>query len=199
VKCLLCALLSLLATPAVAARPQLLGAVGVGLDVEPDRKLSDHSVDSQVLEAFTFEGEILGSDFGLLVRGMGVDGSMDYQDAGFDRLQFSVAGTWRPFVENAQGPGYGMLVLRRVSLELGFAYQRLLAARNTGDSFGIHVGAHADLPLLLRPDDSGPMLRLSVQRPLVLADDTLVTSISQNKFTVGAPTVQWAIAFAVAF
>jgi hypothetical protein len=170
------------------ARPMLVAGVSAGVDVEtgPVRGL----------EAFAFEGEAMGELFGLVVRGLGANGSSDYMYTGFDRLNFALAASYRPFGRQG-GPGYGALVLRRLAIEAGLAYQHAEAGFDSSDNVGLHVAAHLDLPL--SRSESGPMIRLVVQRPFLLTDAKLVVGPNTQPRDTGDPAVQQLVGLAVAF
>ncbi|HJZ84083.1 MAG TPA: hypothetical protein VKN99_02890 [Polyangia bacterium] len=191
----------LAAAGSARARPVLVAGVGAGVDVEPSRPnpAQGGSYPSADLAAFSFEGEILWSQLGLLARGVGVDGSIDYQSTGFDRFALTVAGTFRPLAHRLRPDSYARVVASRLAVELGLTYQRILATYNTADNLGLHLGAHADFPLGMPQDDHGVFVRLIVQRPIILIDDTISNGIAPDPFNAGAPSVQLLGVLAVAF
>jgi hypothetical protein len=196
-------LVVLLAWPfTAAARPLLVAGIGGGFDFEPRRTFPDRTIESATLGSFAFEGEVMGDRFGLLVRGVGTDGSDDYMATGFDRFGVSVAATFRPlsYFRFAAGPGYGAQVARRFALEAGVMYQRILASFNTADNFGIHLGVHDDFPLGgTDASGRGVFLRLTLQRPIIILDDTISNGIESLPIHASGPIVQTLAALAVGF
>ena len=192
----------LLATGVVAhaqSRPTLAAAVGAGVDFEPARDVGGRTVTS-TLTSYEFEGEIQWQQLGLIARGVGTDGSIDYTNVGFDRIELVAGGSWRPFATRVVGDEWHHMAARRLALELGFAYQHIVAALDDANTLGLHVGMHADLPLILHEGPQVPFVRIVVQRSFILAGDTVTnTAFGAARIDPGTPAIQALIAFGLAW
>ena len=184
------------------SRPTLAAAVGGGFDFEPSRTLPNVGAVSSTLGSFEFEGEILWRELGLLARGIGTDGSIDYDAVGFDRLELIGGGSWRPLARHVKGSGWVDIVARRLSVEAGLAYQHCTAGLSATDTWGLHLGAHADFPLLPRETGTTPFVRLIAQRTFLIDSGDKISVLLRN-FTgtvePGTPPLQILFAFGVAW
>jgi hypothetical protein len=191
-----------IAAPAGAApRPLLAASAGMGFDVEGDRTLTNgNNLGAHLLNAFGCEGEIMANPVGLVLRMVGVDGSDDYMHTSFDRLDFTVAASFRPFTLRPPRRGYGQVVLRRLAVEGGFMFEHILGTTMTSANLiGIHVGAHVDVPFSAAFEGAGPFLRVVVQRNLLLDNDTVSTSLQSDMIKANAAALQTLIALGVGF
>jgi len=181
-------------------RPTLAAAVGAGVDLEPARDIAGRGTVTSTLGSYEFEGEILWQEVGLLARGVGTNGSIDYHNVGFDRLELVAGGSFRPLAKHMPGSGYGQIVARRLALEAGLAYQRIIAALDDANTLGIHIGAHADFPLIVRDQGTGPMLRVILQRSFIIAGDTVTnTAFGSARIDPGTPAMQLLFALGVSW
>jgi hypothetical protein len=194
-------LLLVVPLPALAQnRPTLAAAVGAGLDLEPARDVAGRGTVTSTLGSYEFEGEIQWREFGLIARGVGTSGSIDYHNVGFDRLELMTGVSWRPLARRVDGGGWGQMVARRVALEAGVAYQRIVAALDDANTLGIHIGMHADFPLLAREGGTLPMVRVVVQRSFIMAGDTVTnTAFGPQAIDPGTPAVQVLFAFGISW
>jgi hypothetical protein len=189
----------LAALPAWAQeRPTLTAAVGAGVDLEPAREVSGRGTVTATLGSYEFEGEILWTELGLIARGVGTNGSIDYKDAGFDRLELMLGGSWRPLARRVHGDRWGAMVARRLAVEVGLAYQRIVAALDDANTIGLHVGVHADLPLYPRETGTVPLVRIVVQRSLIMIGDS-VGNTALGTIDAGTPALQALVALGVSW
>ena len=181
-------------------RPTLVAAVGAGVDIEPARDVMNRGTVTSTLASYEFEGEILWRELGLIARGVGTDGSIDFQNVGFDRLELMIGGSWRPFAARVSGEEWHHMVARRLTLEAGLAYQHIVAALDDANTLGLHVGLHGDLPLVQHEGGRVPFVRIVVQRTFIFAGDTVTnTAFGAARIDPGTPAIQALVAFGVAW
>jgi hypothetical protein len=196
------AFILVIATAGVAqaqTRPTLAAAVGAGVDIEPARDVMNRTVTS-TLGSYEFEGEIQWRELGLIARGVGTDGSIDFHNVGFDRLELMLGGGWRPFASRVAGQEWHHMVARRFTLEAGLAYQHIVAALDDANTLGLHVGFHGDLPLVQHEGSRVPFVRIIVQRTFIFAGDTVTnTAFGAARIDPGTPAIQMLVAFGIAW
>jgi hypothetical protein len=181
-------------------RPTLAAAVGAGVDLEPARDVAGRGTVTSTLGSYEFEGEIQWQEVGLLARGVGTNGSIDYHNVGFDRLELVAGGSFRPLAKHMPGSGWGAIVARRLAVEAGLAYQRIVAALDDANTLGIHIGAHADFPLVAREFGAVPMIRVILQRSFIIAGDTVTnTAFGSAPIDPGTPALQMLFALGVSW
>jgi hypothetical protein len=186
------------------SRPTLAAAVGYGVDFEPQRTLPNAGSVSSTLGSYEFEGEILWRELGLIARGVGTDGSIDYDAVGFDRLELIGGGSWRPLARRVLGTRWIDIVARRLSMEAGLSYQQITAGLSSTHLWGLHLGAHADFPLFARDAGTTPFIRLIAQRAFLIDTGDKVNVLvrpCQGMCLVepGTPPLQILFAFGVAW
>jgi hypothetical protein len=105
-------------------------------------------------------------------------------------------------VRHVHGERWVHIVARRVAVEAGLAFQHCTAGLSDTNTWGVHLGAHADFPLLPREGPATPFIRLVAQRTF-LFDTGDKISVLLRHFTgtvePGTPPLQILFAFGVAW
>jgi hypothetical protein len=116
-------------------------------------------------------------------------------------LELVVGGSFRPLALRANGDGWVRMVARRLSVEGGLAYQRLIAGLDDANTLGLHIGFHGDLPLVAEEGGKIPFVRVIAQRSFILAGDTInVTNRTfSGRIDPGTPALQVLFALGVSW
>jgi hypothetical protein len=120
----------------------------------------------------------MGQGAGFLVRAVGLMGEEDPQH-GYDRLVLTPALEIRPFGFSpaSDRDSWAQRAVRRLAVEAGLGIERVNAGAQSATRAGLHLGAHADLPLGGQ-GDRGMFVRLALSRRLGLFGDSTIAGVA---------------------
>jgi hypothetical protein len=152
--------------PEPVRRPRFSLAIGMGVTLDRSGFMPERTVKVPSFVAVAGVGDgLLGADFGVFASA--ASGRYRTTDTPVDRLALDAAAVARPGARWRPGDKrVSARTLRSLAVELGLGFERDGQSAGSGSRFGLHTGAHIEVPLtqasygdIASPDGRGPAPR----------------------------------------